>query len=689
MDRDGFIKITTATTRISVADPVANREQIELVIKNNTTSDIILTPESSIPGYSAGNLFHQDHLLDCCEQETWKAAGKVGKQLVIVGTPVRTDSALYNCAALLNMGEVIALMPKEFIPNYGEFREGLWYATARAEELPSTVLFGGKQVKFGTNLLFEFVNGKYIVCVGLDICEAIFMPIPPSSFAAIAGANILLNPSASPENIGKADYRENLVVGQSGRCIAAYGYASSGPTESTNDYVCGGHCIIAEAGRILKESDRVGTPGVINRDTYWITADVDVAKMQQERRRTTSFVESKKYLKGMVFERIPFELELNNNFRMARFIDARPFVPKDKATLEERCAEIVGIQVCGLAKRLEVIPGMLEGKVPLSIGISGGLDSTHAAGVLALALDRLGVSRSVVHARTMPGFGTTKKTRGNADIIMERLGFEPGTIDIRRMVFQHFRDIGHKPFGIDIAAMTLDEFNAALAELPDDAEDLVFENAQARYRTMCLMDLGFVIGTGDLSELWLGWCTYNADQQSMYNVNAGVPKTLIAFLVKYMAEHWANRGADALDMVPQHVAPNLATTMISVANTTISPELLPPAKDGTIKQATEGKIGPYELHDFIIFNIIRNGYGPRKIYRLMKEAQGWSREYTDEEYLKWLRVNFQRGFSQQFKRENMVDGPKVGSVCLSPRGDWVMPADASVKSWLREIDELG
>lgn len=686
MNKFGFVRITAATNKIVVGNPRANCLEIKHIIEVNEDSDIILTPELSVSSYSAGNLFHQRAFLDACVEETVQLAKKTPqRQLVSVGVPVATSNALYNCAAVLNGGKIIGLVPKEFVPNYNEFREGLWFASAREEEIPKSVNFGGEEVPFGTNLLFEYQTDGGIVIVGFDICEAIFMPIPTSSFLAIGGANILLNPSASPENISKADYRRNLVIGQSGRCIAGYVYASSGPTESTNDYVCGGHCMIGEAGNILKESTRVGAPGKIERGSYWITADVDVQKLQHERCRTTSFVESKKYLRGMTFRRVPFLLRMLPSVTPKRFIDARPFVPKNACTLEERCAEIIGIQICGLAKRLEAI-GYPDHKPPLSIGISGGLDSTHAASILALTLDQLGVNRSVVQARTMPGFGTTERTQDNSDLLMYFFGFTSGTIDIRQTVFDHFREIRHKPFNIDISEMSLGRFEALLANLPPGAEDLTFENAQARYRTMCLMDLGFVIGTGDLSELWLGWLTYNADQQSMYGVNIGVPKTLIAFLVRYMAKEWANAISDPNKLYQRgkNVA-NLKDTMISVANTVISPELLPTATDGSIQQSTEEKIGPYEIHDFIMMHMIRNGFGPDKLLYMMQHAEGWVGEYTIDDFKKWMKVSIRRAFSQQYKRENIPDGPKVGSVCLSPRGDWVMPADADPTIWLEKI----
>lgn len=681
MDKFGFVRVTSATNRIVVANPRANRDEIQRVLHENSDSDIVLFPELSLSSYTAGNLFHQRAFLDACLEQVLELARDVGRQLVAVGIPVATPVATYNCVAVLNQGEVIGVVPKEFVPNYGEFREGLWFASAREEEVPRHVSLQGKSVPFGTNLLFECQTRGGDVIVGFDICEAIFMPLPPSSFMAIAGANVLLNPSASPENINKAEYRRHLVIGQSGRCIAAYAYASSGPTEATNDFVCGGHCLIGEAGVILAESERVGAPGDINRNSYWITCDIDVQKLQHERCKTTSFIESAKYIRAMRFDRIPFELELKPPAKPRRAIDAHPFVPKNPETLEQRCAEIVGIQVCGLAKRLETI-GYPERQPPLSIGISGGLDSTHSAGILALTLDTLGVDRSVVQARTLPGFGTTRHTRGNADRIMDLLGFSSGTIDIRPLVYQHLQEIGHQPFGIAIADRSLEEFEALLrerAERGEDFEDLVFENAQARYRTMCLMDLGFVVGTGDLSELWLGWCTYNADQQSMYSVNSGVPKTLVAFLVRHMAANWAER----LDAT---ATGQLYDVMISVAETVISPELLPAASDGTIRQSTEDRIGPYEIHDFAMMHTIRNGYSPDKLLHLMRHATGWQRDYSEADFRKWLAVNVRRSFSQQYKRENLVDGPKVGSVCLSPRGDWVMPADADPAIWLQRLE---
>jgi len=685
--RFGMVRVASVCPRTIVGDPDANLAEHARIIqrlREEVQPDIILFPELSLTGYTCGDVFHQETLRAATVSALYKLMDVVGNELVVAGAPIAHGSALYNCAVALNRCGIEGIVPKEFLPTYGEFYEGRWFAPAR-NPLPKKIRLrdypGHPQIPFGTDLFFQMGAAQ----IAIEICEAIFMPIPPSSFYTIGGANIILNPSASPENIGKADYRENLVVGQSGRGICGYAYASAGPTESTSDLVFGGHLMVAEGGHMLQESDRVGKrlngEDAPNRESYWIVSDIDVEKLQRERRVTTSFTESKKYL-DHEFRTIPVQVETKTSPPM-RKIDAHPFIPSNSQTLHTRCQEIFGIQTAGLAKRLEIL-----GHVPLSIGISGGLDSTLALLVACKTLDMMGAPRNLIKARTMRGFGTTNKTFENSKKLMELTGVDSGEIDIRQLCFLEMLEMGHKPFGIDLKqifeecqgqwSVMREVFENHLAALPDDAEDLVFENVQARRRTELLMNLGFVLGTGDMSELFLGWCTFNGDHQSMYNVNCGIPKTLVKFLVRYIASQHLNENPIDLE---------LHDLLTRVVETEISPELLPAGKDGEIKQSTESKIGPYELHDFTMHHMIRNGFSPEKILWMMEHAEGWDKEYSDEEREKWMRVALNRFFSQQYKRNDVPDGPKVGSVALSPRGDWRMPSDASVQAWLNSIGE--
>jgi NAD+ synthase (glutamine-hydrolysing) len=493
------------------------------------------------------------------------------------------------------------------------------------------------------------------------------MPIPPSSVQSIAGANILLNLSASNETIGKSAYRTDLVVGQSGRCIAAYAYASSGPTESTTDLVFGGHCLIAENGKLLEESPRVGDGGPIHRGSYFITQDVDVEKLQADRRSTTSFDDCLKYLSP--FRTVDFSLS-EEMAGLRRVVVGTPFVPVEGPELHRRCAEIFGIQCAGLAKRIEQLPP----GTPLNIGISGGLDSTLSLLVAVKTCDILGVDRRRVRGLTMPGFGTTQRTKTNALALMDHLGISSETIDISGLALQTFREMHYAPFGIDCRELDVEAFRAALARVPAEArQDLTFENVQARLRTFLLMSKGFVVGTGDLSELALGWCTYNGDHMSMYNPNCSIPKTLVKFLVHYAAT----------DEFPEGPTRD---TLLSIVGTTISPELLPISAAGEIEQSTEATLGPYELHDFILYNVVRCGYSPEKILFLGEYAR-FTQPYTGDQVERALRTFYRRFFSQQFKRSCMPDGPKVGTVSLSPRGDWRMPSDADPSTWLRWAEE--
>ena len=677
----GFVRVSTAVPKVSVADPVANTSEILSMLDGLPDSDIVVFPELSISSYSCGQLFHQQALLDSTETQLQRLANDAPnkQQLIIVGAPLRSGSALYNCSVVINDGKIIGATPKQFIPNYNEFYEGRYFASAD-ETTAATVRIVDEDIPFGTQLLFTHGggHGQPEVVVYTEICEAMWMPIPPSSLAAIAGANILCNISASPETIGKAGYRRNLVTGQSGRCIAAYAYSSCGPTESTADLVYGGHAMIAQGGHLLAESNRVGDSNPTRRDSYAVTSDVDIEMLQTERRTTTTFIDSERYLADRKYRRIPFSLT-NYIGDLIQPVNAMPFVPADASTLAARCSEVFGIQTTSLAKRLDCL-----GDDPkMVIGISGGLDSTLALLVATKTCDLMGIPRRNIRGVTMPGFGTTSHTLNNAHDLMQHLDVQVSEIDIRKAALQEFYDLAratdYKPFGqIDLMArentnLSVDEFMKLVSQIPDsERHDLVFENVQARRRTELLMNMGFVLGTGDMSELWLGWCTYNADHQSMYNVNCSVPKTLVKFLVEYVADIQFE-GA-------------VSDTLLSIANTEISPELLPVNEQTQEAQSTEDTVGPYELHDFFMFNLARYGFSPEKVLYLANQAEGWSREYSDEELKHWLKVNIKRAFSQQYKRDDVPNGPKVGSLSLSPRGDWRMPSDASAAAWIASLD---
>jgi NAD+ synthase (glutamine-hydrolysing) len=659
--RFGLVRVTCASTKTSVADPDANADAIIEVLRQVSDSDCVVFPELGVTGYTCADLFGQMALLEAGARATMRVveatAGR--EQLVVVGLPVAVGNSLYNCGVAIADGWILGVVPKQFIPNYKEFYESRWFSSADGSE-PREIEFGGEKVPFGIDLLFRAEGG---VVVGVEICEDLWMPIPPSSLQAIAGANVLLNLSASNETIGKSRYRTDLVIGQSGRCIAAYAYASAGPTESTTDLVFGGHCLIAENGLLLKESSRVGDSGPIDRGSRFITADVDVQRLQSDRRSTTSFDDCVKYVSP--HREVPFVLRATMD-GLRRLVVGTPFVPRANAELDRRCAEIFGIQCAGLAKRIE----RLNPSTRLNIGISGGLDSTLSVLVAVKTCDLLGNPRNRVAGLTMPGFGTTQRTRRNALDLMGHLGVTSETIDISELSLQTFKEMHHAPFGIDCGTMSVDAFKAALGQVPRERRhDLTFENVQARLRTFLLMSRGFVVGTGDLSELALGWCTYNGDHMSMYNPNCSIPKTLVKFLVEYVATHEFEAGP-------------VRETLLSIAGTTISPELLPMATSGEIEQSTEETIGPYELHDFFLFNTVRCGYAPEKILFLAEHAT-FTRPFDRETIERTLMTFYRRFFSQQFKRSCVPDGPKVGTVSLSPRGDWRMPSDADPGAWLR------
>jgi len=624
---------------------------------------VLLFPEMSLTGYTCADLFQQLSLLNGARRallDLVKHGRPIFDGVIVVGLPLALDDQVFNCAAVIYRGRILGLVPKSFIPNYKEFYEGRWFAAA-ATARSDNVYLDGAPIPFGTDLLFDATDAEGVI-LGVEICEDLWVPVPPSSYQAVAGATLLLNPSASNEIIGKAGYRRQLVVNQSGRCMSAYLYASCGVWESTTDVVFGGHCMIAENGSLLLESDR------LRRQETLLIVDVDVDRLRADRMRTNSFGDAALYANiGREYRRVGFEFggadAIGPKQGLRRSIDAHPFVPKGTEQLRERCEEIFQTQVTGLAKRLEHI-----GKPPVTIGISGGLDSTLALLVACKTLDHLSVPRSQIRAFTLPGFGTTSKTRDNATQLMQHLGVTARKIDIRQLCLDEMKHLEHQPFGIDLDGMDVERLMKAFHDIPKEkCQDVIFENIQARMRTSLLMNSGFVIGTGDVSELALGWCTYNADHMSMYNPNVSIPKTLVKFLVA-----WAARA--------EFEGP-ARETLLSIVGTPISPELLPVGKDGEIVQTTEDLVGPYELHDFFLFHLLRYGAPPEKILFLAEQAK-FDVGYSTDVIRKWLRTFIWRFFNNQFKRSCLPDGPKVGSISLSPRGDWRMPSDGQPGLWL-------
>jgi NAD+ synthase (glutamine-hydrolysing) len=666
MIHHGFLRVAAATPALRVADCSYNAEQIlDLLTRAEAEGVAVLVfPELSLTGYTCADLFHHQTLqrgaLDALRRVVREGA-ELFSGLAVVGLPLAVDDQVFNCAAVLHRGRVLGVVPKSFIPNYKEFYEGRWFAaaaTARSRE----VVLDGAVVPFGTDRLFA-ARDVDLLTVGVEICEDLWVPIPPSSAQALAGATLLLNLSASNEVIGKAAYRRQLVANQSGRCLAAYAYASCGVDESTTDVVFGGHCLIAENGTLLAESPR------FQRQPTLLVADIDLDRLRADRVRTNSFGDARLYVDpGRAFSRVPFDLgggrERAAPGDLRRAVDAHPFVPQGQEQLRERCEEIFQTQVAGLAKRLEHI-----GKPPVALGISGGLDSTLALLVACKTVDALGVPRDRVRALTMPGFGTTARTRDNARSLMRLLGVSAREVDIRPLCLEEMRALAHRPFGIALDGLSVEEFGERLRRLPSATrEDLVFENVQARMRTSLLMNTGFVIGTGDVSELALGWCTYNGDHMSMYNPNGSIPKTLVKFLVAWAAQN--------------EFEGEVRRTLLDIVDTVISPELLPTDAEGKALQETEGSLGPYELHDFFLYHFLRYGATPEKILFLAGHAR-FTRPHSPEELRRALQTFVRRFFANQFKRSCLPDGPKVGSVSLSPRGDWRMPSDAQATLWLR------
>ena len=634
--RHGFIKVAAATPDIRVADVDYNKGQIikQMDEAAEAGAKIIVFPELCITGYTCSDLFLQDILLNSAKKALVEIAEHTKNldALVFVGVPIAVGGELYNVAAALNHGNILGFTTKSFLPNYGEFYEMRQFRPGpkKAEK----ILFGGKEIPFGPQLLFVEKQMTNLI-VSAEICEDVWSPVPPSIEAAREGATVIVNCSASDETIGKASYRESLISGQSARLISGYIYANAGEGESTTDLVFGGHNLIAENGTILAEAKRFSN-GIIY-------TEFDVQKIANERRKNTTFTETQEH----VLPRIPFGLEQTETI-LTRTFPSRPFVPRDDQERAKRCEEILTIQAMGLKKRL----AHTHAKSAV-VGISGGLDSTLALLVTAKAFDALGLERSGITAVTMPCFGTTDRTYQNACKMSLKVGATLREVRIGDAVMQHFKDIGHDP----------------------QDHSVTYENSQARERTQVLMDIanqtgGLVIGTGDMSELALGWATYNGDHMSMYGVNASVPKTLVRHLVHYYADTCEDS--------------SLKEVLYDVLDTPVSPELLPP-KDGEIAQKTEDLVGPYELHDFFLYYFLRMGYEPGKIYRIAKLS--FAGEYDDETIYKWLRTFCWRFFSQQFKKSCLPDGPKVGTVALSPRGDWRMPSDACVALWIQNLEK--
>lgn len=662
----GFFRICAASPPLEIANPARNLQHIYDQL-DRTDADLVLLPELCLTGYTCGDLFLTDSLIDAAKDALLGLADltKQVDSVVVAGLPLLVNHSLMNVAAVVSRGTIHGLVPKSYLPTYHEFYESRHFRRAGKSD-PKSIQLGELEIPFGTDLIFEMGPAH----IGIEICEDLWGPIPPSSYAALAGANVLLNLSASNETIGKADWRRDLVRVQSGRCLAVYAYASSGPGESTSDLVFGGHAMISENGRLLGESRRIGDGQVPEYvQSTEVTCDVDLQQIARDRRVVGTFSDACDR-HAVDFRRVVLPHEPSRDVEsgvtsdsshlreLCRWIDPQPFVPSNESELDARCSEILAIQVAGLVKRLTRLP---ENTV-LSIGVSGGLDSTLALIVTVQACDAIGWSRDRILAMVMPGFGTTSHTKTNAEVLLETLGVKMECVDIRSQCVETFRSMGHQPFGLTLEEdLEIDQFQVELTRLPDDAKDLVFENVQARMRTMLLMTRGFVIGTGDMSEQALGWSTYNADHMSMYNVNTSVPKSLVRFLVR----HYASRYPET----------PLCGVLNRIADTPISPELLPPTKTGEIRQSTEASVGPYELHDFFLYHLIRHGFTREKILYLALHAP-FEGKYSGEKIRETLDLFYRRFFTNQFKRNCVPDGPKVGSVSLSPRGDWRMPSDA-------------
>lgn len=628
----GFFRVAAASLKLKVANPSYNKEEIKRAIDKAVSEEVrlLVTPELSITGYTCADLFFTKALQEAADEALFDIVEYTkGKNIaVVVGLPVAFYNSLYNCAVVLMNGGILGIVPKMHIANYNEFYEKRWFASGKQFEACQGINLYGFETKIG-NQIFDLGGG---VVLGIEICEDLWVPNPPSSKLIQHGANIIVNLSASDEYVSKAEYRRDLIANQSARCICGYVYAGASVYESTTDLVFSGATLIAENGSMLAEGER------FSRDNVITIADIDVEKLNSLRLNNMSFENSSD---GIGFSK--HSIDNKNNDLKYRFVDPHPFVPADDEKRKERCREIFSIQAAGLAKRIEHV-----GSSGAVIGISGGLDSTLALLVAVEAMKLLGKSNSDILGITMPGFGTTDRTYNNAIDLMKCLGVTVKEISIKNACIQHMKDIEHDA----------------------DIKDITYENTQARERTQILFDMAnkhgkLLVGTGDLSELAMGWCTYNGDHMSMYGVNASVPKTLVRYLVEYVAGISEKKTADIL---------------YDVLDTPVSPELLPPDENGKIAQKTEENIGPYELHDFFLYHFVRFGFSKEKLQLLAEKA--FNRKYESEEISKWLGVFLKRFFISQFKRSCIPDSPKVGSVSLSPRGDWRMPSDASFADYL-------
>lgn len=660
MNRYGFVRVAAATPKMKVADCEYNADQILKIIADAEEQEVfvVVFPEMCLTGYTCADLFNQQLLREQAIKSLSRICNETSEYSVIsiVGLPVEVNNKLYNAGVVISGGMIRGIVPKTFLPNYNEFYDKRWFSSSR-ELKQKNISLCGWLVPIGTDIIFETEGFKF----ALEICEDLWTPQPPSGFHALHGADIIFNLSASDENAGKHNYRKNLISQQSARCISGYVFAAAGNGESTTDIVFGGSSLIAENGEILAEAKRFSF------DNSIIIADVDIERLRNDRLKNKSFsVLEYPFLDNLEYRNIHVSRKLakkktslmsktkknhdDTDLSLNRYINPTPFVPANDNLLNVRCEEIFSIQIGGLAKRL-----LHTGIKKAVVGVSGGLDSTLALLVMVKTYDKLNIPRENIIGITMPGFGTTDRTYDNAITLIKSLGVTLVEISIKNAVIQHFKDIAH-----DI-----------------NTHDITYENSQARERTQILMDYankinGLVVGTGDLSELALGWCTYNGDHMSMYAVNTGVPKTLVRTLVKWAAD-------TQIDQSSKHI-------LYDVIDTPVSPELLPANKDGQIAQKTEDVVGPYILHDFFLYYVLRFGFTPAKIYFLAQHA--FKGQYAKDEILKWLKIFSRRFFSQQFKRSCLPDGPKVGSVNLSPRGDWRMPSDASVSLWLKQLDEL-
>ena len=634
-----YMRVASAVPSLRVADPNYNvKEIIKISLKASKQGvRVLVFPELCMTGYTCLDLFNQKTLINECEEalSLLMEETKYLNMLIAVGMPVRADNQLFNCAVILKEGKILGAVPKTYIPNYIEFYEARWFASA-TKRLSETIILCEQEVIFSENLLFK--DDISSLCVGVDIGEELWRSIPPSSYHTMHGANLILNLSASSEAVGKADYLRGLVKNQSSKCITSYVYSSAGEEESTTDVVYSGLCMIAENGKILKEDNLLDG---------FIYSDIDLERIDNERASRNIYMAD---IEKRDFKYVNFNLGCSENLKLERFVDPRPFVPSNPKDRDRRLSDILNIQATGLSQRMKKIK--TEKAV---IGISGGLDSTLALIVIIEAFKKLKLPLTNIISVIMPGFGTSDRTYRNAHVIIDELCVSLREISIKDACIQHFKDIGH-----DI-----------------NNHDVTYENAQARERTQILMDIanqqgGIVVGTGDLSELALGWCTYNADHMSMYSVNSGIPKTLVKYIVKWYADY--------------RTTGKMQEALVDVCNTPVSPELLPPDKAGNIRQLTENSVGSYELNDFFLYNMLRNGYGPEKTYYLAKIA--FEGEYEYQVIYETLIKFYKRFFTQQFKRSCMPDGVKVGSVSLSPRGDWKMPSDASYELWIKKCENI-